>query len=88
MKEFPPEMRQLLLYADERGKCSISLVAFAGLCSHSLGNLRGEDGLTMKDLPELKIENEEVSFKAVPTRIVIRRSLSKAGHRYFTFLSS
>jgi hypothetical protein len=52
-----------------------------------LGNHDGSDGLTLGDLLELKIEGG-VRFENIPTRIVVRANLSKAGHKYFTFLSS
>ena len=52
-----------------------------------LGNYVGEDGLTLADLPELKAENDSVSFSRRPTIVVVRRELSKAGNQYFTFLS-
>jgi len=41
----------------------------------------------LKDLPELKIGNE-VIFEKVPAMIVVRSTLSKARHKYFTFLSN
>jgi hypothetical protein len=44
------------------------------------------DGLRLKDLPEMKIEKGEVVFEKVPTMVVVRKELSKAGHQYFTFL--
>jgi hypothetical protein len=34
----------------------------------------------------MKVEEETVMFEAVPTLVVVRRELSKAGHQYLTFL--
>jgi hypothetical protein len=51
-----------------------------------LGNGLGNDGLTIGDLPELQVYEENVDLMRIPTRIVVRPSLSKANHKYFTFL--
>ena len=82
------ELGQILNYASERGRCSIALMAFSGLRPHSLGNMRGTDGLEVKDLPDLKVAGDEVVFSLTPARLVVRPELNKAGHRYFTFLPS
>jgi integrase len=82
------ELATIFFYASERAKCSISLIAFAGLRPEVLGNARGLDGLKVGDLPEMRVEGRKVVFTKVPTMVVVRPSLSKAGHRYFTFLAS
>lgn len=84
----PEELRTILCYAGERAKCSIGFIAFAGLRPEVLGNGRGTDGLTVEDLPEMKIENGRVSFTKSPSVVVVRASLSKIKKRYFTFLAS
>ena len=81
------ELRQILNYADERGRCSIALMAFSGLRPHTLGDLRGTDGLEIRDLPEIKVNGEKVVFNMIPARVVVRYGLSKAGHKYFSFLT-
>ena len=63
-------------------------MAFADLRPESIGNYDGSDGLRLGDLPEVKIENGQVVFEKMPTMIVVRASLSKTRHKYFTFLSS
>jgi len=80
------ELRKILLYATERGRCSISLMAYSGLRPEVLGNMRGVDGLKIGDLPEVSMRGGEVVFQKVPTMVVVRSSLSKAGHRFFSFL--
>ncbi|MQY68777.1 MAG: hypothetical protein GH150_05295 [Hadesarchaea archaeon] len=45
-------------------------------------------GSILRDLPELKIEGGEVTFEKTPTMIIVRSPLSKARHKYFTFLPS
>ena len=82
------ELRTILCYAGERARCSVALIAFAGLRPQTLGNMRGTDGLRVKDLPEIMIENRRISFTKVPTVVVVRPTLSKARHKYFTFLPS
>jgi len=82
------ELKRILTYADERSRTAIALVANAGLRLETLGNESGTDGLTISDLPELVIKSKHTSFKQVPTMIVVRPELSKAGHRYFTFLTN
>jgi len=53
-----------------------------------LGNYTGQDGLRIVDLPEIEIQHNEVCFKRNPALVVVRKELSKAGHQYFTFLST
>ena len=84
----PEELLQVLSYADERGRCSIAFMAFAGLRPQVLGYSTGTDGLEVRDLPEMRVEGGRVAFSKVPTMVVVRPSLSKAKHRYFTFLAS
>jgi integrase len=83
------ELKKIFLAADLKSKVCCVLVAHAGLRIECLGNYKGEDGLRIKDFPELKIDEKEgkVEFEKIPTLIRIRRELSKAGHQYFTFLS-
>jgi integrase len=82
------ELAKILRASPPRIKAAISLMAFSGLRPQSIGNHDGSDGLMLKDLPELRIEGKEVVFEKIPTMIVIRPTLSKARHKYFTFLSS
>ena len=81
------ELKQVLNYADERGKTSIALMSQSGLRPESLGDAKGEDGLKISDLPELVIEKDTVSFAKIPMVVFVRASLNKARHKYFTFLS-
>jgi hypothetical protein len=79
------ELKTILVYAGERAKVSIVLIAMAGLRPETIGNESGTDGLRLKDMPEMGLD-DHVRFDRVPTRIVVRASLSKARHKYFTFL--
>lgn len=80
------ELKALLMYGDERASAIICLIAQSGLRLEVLGNSKGNDGLTIRDLPELSVDNDRVEFTRVPTMIIVRPSLSKVNHRYFTFL--
>jgi hypothetical protein len=80
-------LKQILSYADERSRTAIALVANAGLRLETLGSESGTDGLKIGDLPEFVIKTKRTSFRQIPTMIVVRPELSKAGHRYFTFLT-
>ncbi|MGB9960024.1 MAG: site-specific integrase [Candidatus Bathyarchaeales archaeon] len=81
------ELRKILICGDLRAKCACLLLAHSGLRIETLGNYEGTDGLRVRDLPEIKIEEGEVIFTKVPTMVTVRRELSKGGHQYFTFLS-
>jgi len=80
------ELKQIIGYAKPRGKASISFIAFSGLRPQVLGDYRGIDGLRIRDLPELSIQGQDIDFKKTPTMVVVRPELSKAKHRYHTFL--
>jgi len=81
------ELRRIFLSADSKARVACVLVAHSGLRISSIGNYLGNDGLRVKDFPEMKIENGQVTFEKMPTMVVVRPELSKAGHQYFTFLS-
>jgi len=80
------ELKQIIGYAKPRGKTSIIFMAFSGLRPKVLGDHTGVDGLEIRDLPELHIEGKEVEFNKIPTMVVVRPELSKAKHRYLTFI--
>ena len=82
------ELARVFRASPPRVNVAMALIAFADLRPQTLGNHDGRDGLTLKDLPEVRIENGEVRFEKIPTMIAVRPTLSKAKHKYFTFLSS
>ncbi len=82
----PEELRRIFLAASPRERCAAVLMAHAGLRPEALGNYLGTDGLRLGDLPELRVKGRHTTFDTVPTPVVVRASLSKAGHRYFSFL--
>ena len=81
------ELRRILLSATKRDRVSVALMAHSGLRPGVLGSYLGDNGLRLRDLPELKIEGKTVSFEKVPAMIVVPMELSKTRNRYTTFLS-
>ena len=82
------ELKRILLSGDKKSRATCVVIAHSGIRMEVLGNYEGKDGLTIGDLPELKIENGSVSFVKKPAILTVRRELSKAGHQYFTFLTN
>jgi len=88
------ELSAFFSNAPPQTRCAGALVAHAGLRIEVVGNYDGSDGLRIGDLPEMRVtcdlsfpSEALVSFTRVPTMIVVRPELSKAGHQYFTFLT-
>lgn len=81
------ELKKIFLSATKRDRVACAIMAHSGTRPEVLGNYRGNDGLTIRDFPELKIENGSIEFEKIPTIIMIRPELSKTNLRYFTFLS-
>ncbi|MDE1764413.1 MAG: site-specific integrase [Thaumarchaeota archaeon] len=81
------EMAELLDRAPPREGAVISLMAKSGVRPEVLGNHNGTDGLMIKDLPDLEIVNGVARFRQSPAKVIVRRTLSKARHQYFTFLT-
>lgn len=82
------ELKELYARGDLRSHAATALVSQAGIRLEVLGNYSATDGLSIGDLPELVIENGLVNFRATPALVVIRPSLNKSRHKYFTFLST
>ena len=83
----PLELKSILLSGDKKTRVACALVAHSGFRLQSLGTYLGDDGLRIGDFPELRIDGDHIDFLEVPTMIVVRPELSKAGHKYITFLS-
>jgi hypothetical protein len=81
------ELRRIFLAGDEKARVASVLIAHCGLRIKSVGNYRGDDGLRIKDLPEITVKGETVEFEKVPAMVIVRKELSKSRHQYFTFLS-
>lgn len=76
------EQAVLFSTVSSQTRCASVLVPEAGLRSESVGNYDGTDGLTLCDLPELRILNDdskqsEVTFTKIPTTVVVRESSAR-----------
>jgi len=81
------ELSRILRASQPRVRVAEALMAFADLRPETIGNHDGSDGLMLKDLPELSIE-DGIVFTKIPTMVVARQTLSKGRRKYFTFLGS
>ncbi len=79
-------MKKIIQSGTKALRVPIALVSHSGLRLEVLGNYQGEDGLRLGDFLEIKIGSESVDFDIVSARIVIKPSLSKAGHECFSFI--
>lgn len=82
----PKDVRKLIDFAPLKTKVIIALMAYGGVRPEVIGNYDGSNGLRLGDLPELSLYPEP-KFLTTPARVVIRPSLSKVRHQYFTFLN-
>lgn len=80
------QLAQIFRHCDPRARAIASLMAFCGLRPESIGNYIGVDGLRLGDLRELEIKSRSVEFSKAPAIVVVRKTLNKARHQYFTFL--
>lgn len=80
------QLRAVLNAASPRERVAIVLMAQAGVRPEVIGSFEGNDGLRIGDLPELTLEHDSVGFTGVPSVVEVRRELSKASHKYVTFL--
>ena len=80
------ELAQIFRHCDPRARVIASLIGFCGLRPESIGNYVGGDGLRLGDLRELEIKAHKVEFAKMPTIVMVRNTLSKARHQYFSFL--
>lgn len=78
------ELAKILRMATSRGRVAISLMAYSGLRPESLGNYEGTDGLRLSDLKDLNTKTLE--FEKIPCIVSVKSLLSKARHRYFSFI--
>jgi len=82
------ELKKIFASGDPRSRVAISLLAFSGTRPEVLGNYIGDNGLKLKDFPDLTIENGKVAFHKIPAMIIVRPELSKARKQYMTFLGN
>jgi hypothetical protein len=80
----PDELGIVLERLSPRGRAIALLIAHAGLRPQVVGSYRGERGLTLGDIPELKL-TAPPSFAEVPFVIRVPAALSKTRKAYVTF---
>ncbi len=80
------QLGQVFRHCDSRARAIAAFMAFSGLRPESLSSYLGTDGLRLGDLREIQIKRRAVEFTKVPTIVVVRKTLSKARHQYFSFL--
>lgn len=76
----------LLAACDLRTSVMVALEGFAGVRPQVIGNFDGSNGLVLGDFPELVLTKSEASFSKIPTRIRVRKEISKTRKAYSTFL--
>jgi len=81
------ELKELFNRANLRTGAIMALIGKAGLRPEVLGKHDASDGLMIKDLPELDIVLGIARFQVMPPKVIVRKTLSKAGHSYFTFIT-
>lgn len=82
------ELKRIFAASNPRERVACVLLAHSGLRPEVLGNYLGDNGLSIGDFPELEINNNEISFKKIPTMIIVRQDLSKTKRKYLTFLGN
>lgn len=80
------DLRRVLDVADARARTAVCLMAHSGLRPEVLGAYRGDNGLRLRDLPELEVAGAESKFKQIPTIIQVPAALSKIRTGYMTML--
>ncbi len=81
------ELHKVIVFSSPKNRVSSFLMAHGGVRPGAIGDYRGFDGLRLRDLPDLEVGGGGAAFSVTPAQLIVRRSLSKAGHQYFTFLS-
>jgi integrase len=85
------ELHSIFEHADLQKRVACALMAFSGVRPGVLGNRDANDGLKVSDLPEMVIRKgdggeDKVEFLKVPAMVVVRRTISKTGRQYISFL--
>ncbi|MGC1708647.1 MAG: hypothetical protein WA799_02440 [Nitrosotalea sp.] len=81
------ETREIFNRAPLRTAAMIALISKSGLRLQVLGNHNATDGLVLADMPDIAIQDSKAVCLTSPPMVTVRRTLSKARHQYFTFLT-
>ena len=82
------ELKRILASGDPRGRIACVLMAHSGMRPEVLGSYKGDTGIGVSDIPDMKIHSGVVSFEKIPAMIVVRPELSKSRKQYITFLGN
>jgi hypothetical protein len=82
------ELRKLIMASPLRAQTTEIFIAHTGVRPQVLGNHNGNNGLRLKHILDLEVENNKVSFKNMPALVTIPAELSKTSMKYHTFLST
>ena len=84
------DLKKIFLVGDARSKVACSLIAFSGVRLEVLGGYMGNDGLEIRDFPELHIDmdSKAAAFENEIPLVKIRAELSKTRKPYITFLGT
>lgn len=81
------ELTELFNRADLRTGAIMALISKSGVRPQVIGNHTATDGLMIKDLPDLAIVQGRATFTNNPPKVIVRKTISKARHEYFTFIT-
>ena len=70
-----PELKRIFVAGDEKTRVACAFIAHAGLRPETLGHYRGNEGLRIRDLPDLSVENQKAEFTNVPAMVIVRHEL-------------
>jgi integrase len=84
----PEQVRAILNVATPRERVAIALMSQAGVRPEVLGDYKGMDGMRLRDFPELILNESGIKFEKTPALIVVRPELSKARHKYLTWIGA
>lgn len=84
----PEELRAILAALSVRGKVIALLLAHSGLRPGVIGTYKAENGLKLRDLPELEVGPDRVTLAKRPFLVRVPGRLSKTRREYVTFGSS
>ena len=81
------EMEELISRSPLRTALIIAFENQGGLRPEVLGNAAGDNGLRIKNLPDIAIVKGLAVALRTPPMVIVPKTLSKAGHEYMTFLT-
>ncbi len=88
-REYPTQDELGLIFrsGDKKQRMESVLIAHSGARPEVEGNYKGLDGSESRSSRNGDSKDGTVKFLKIPTIVIIRNELSKAGHEYFSFLS-